>query len=508
MAVRSPASIIVRSERVKTYGHFINGEFVAAASQQQLDSINPFTGETWASIARGGAEDVRLAVEAAEAAMTTGPWSRFSASMRGRVMRRLADLVTERSEPLAETETRDNGKLLAEMRGQLKGIAECWHYFAGLADKIQGDTIPVEKPDLLAFTTREPIGVVAALTAWNSPLGFVAQKCAPALAAGCSVVVKPSEFASVSTLEFAALTVEAGIPPGVFNVVTGLGQEAGAALVTHPNVAMVSFTGSDETGARIAATAGAHMKRVALELGGKSPNIVFEDADLDLAAAGVVSGIFGAAGQMCTAGSRLLVQASIKERFLEKVLALADGIRLGDPMDPATNVGPIATAPQLDKVLRYIEVARADGARCLLGGRQGSAASLGARQFVEPTIFTDVTPGMRIAQEEVFGPILAVISFDDEAAALQIANDVAYGLVAGVWTESMPRALRMTKALKVGTVWINTYRTYSYMVPFGGTKRSGLGRENGIEAVNEYLETKSVFISTADRPPGNVFVMR
>jgi acyl-CoA reductase-like NAD-dependent aldehyde dehydrogenase len=497
-----------RSNRVKDYGHFINGEFVTPFGKQLVDSVNPFTGEAWARIARGDAEDVGLAVEAARVAMTSGPWSEFSASMRGRAMRRLADLVAERSEALAETETRDNGKLLAEMRGQLKGIAECWHYYAGLADKIQGDTIPVEKPDLLAFTTREPIGVVAALTAWNSPLGFVAQKCAPALAAGCAVVVKPSEFASVSTLEFAALTLEAGIPPGVFNVVTGLGPEAGAALVTHPDVAMVSFTGSDETGVRIAATAGAHMKRVALELGGKSPNIVFEDADLDLAASGVVSGIFGAAGQMCTAGSRLLVQASIKERFVEKVLALAEGIRLGDPMDPATDVGPIATAPQLDKVLRYIEIARADGARCILGGRQGAAASLGARQFVEPTIFTDVNPGMRIAREEVFGPVLAVISFETEAEAMRIANDVAYGLVAGVWTESMPRALRMTKALKVGTVWINTYRTYSYMVPFGGTKRSGLGRESGIEAVNEYLETKSVFISTADRSPANVFIMR
>jgi acyl-CoA reductase-like NAD-dependent aldehyde dehydrogenase len=440
--------------------------------------------------------------------MTSGPWSRFSASMRGRAIRRLADLIAEHSEALAETETRDNGKLLAEMRGQLNGIVEYWHYYAGLADKIQGDTIPVEKPDMIAFTTREPIGVVAALTAWNSPLGFVAQKCAPALAAGCAVVVKPSEFASVSTLEFAELTRQAGIPNGVFNVVTGLGQEAGAALVTHPDVAMVSFTGSDETGARIASTAGALMKRVALELGGKSPNIVFEDADLDLAAAGVVSGIFGAAGQMCTAGSRLLIQTSIRDRFIEKVIALAGEIRLGDPVDPATNVGPIATAPQFEKVLRFIEIAKTDGARCILGGKQAAAATMGAGQFVEPTIFTDVTPSMRIAREEVFGPVLAIMEFGTEEDAVRIANDVAYGLVAGVWTDSMPRALRMTKALKVGTVWVNTYRTYSYMVPFGGTKRSGLGRENGIEAVNEYLETKSVFISIADRPPPNVFIMR
>jgi acyl-CoA reductase-like NAD-dependent aldehyde dehydrogenase len=313
-------------------------------------------------------------------------------------MRRLADLVAERSEALAETETRDNGKLLAEMRGQLKGIAECWHYYAGLADKIQGDTIPVEKPDLLAFTTREPIGVVAALTAWNSPLGFVAQKCAPALAAGCAVVVKPSEFASVSTLEFAALTLEAGIPPGVFNVVTGLGQEAGAALVTHPDVAMVSFTGSDETGARIAATAGAHMKRVALELGGKSPNIVFEDADLDLAARAWSRASSALLARCAPPGRGSWCRLPSRSASSRRCLPWPRGSgweirwirrRMSAPSRPPRN---------FDKVLRYIEVARADGARCILGGRRGAAASLGARQFVEPTIFTDVTPGMRIAR--------------------------------------------------------------------------------------------------------------
>ncbi|MCS6922121.1 MAG: aldehyde dehydrogenase [Elioraea sp.] len=493
---------------MNTYGHFINGEFVDPAGGQWLASVNPFSGEEWARIARGNAEDVARAVSAAKAAMTTGAWSQFSASKRGACMRRLADLLAERSQMLAETETRDNGKPLAETRGQIGAMAEYWHYFAGLADKIQGDTIPVEKADMVAFTTREPVGVVAALTAWNSPIGFIAAKSAPALAAGCAIVLKPSEFASVSTLEFARLTKEAGVPDGVFNVVTGLGQEAGAALVEHPDVAMVSFTGSDETGARIAATAVSRMKRVALELGGKSPNIVFEDADLDLAAAGVVSGIFGAAGQMCSAGSRLLVQSSIRDRFVEKVTALAREIRLGDPLDPATNVGPIATVPQFRKVLDYIDIAKAEGARCLLGGRQATGERLGTGQFVEPTIFAGVTPAMRIAREEVFGPVLAIMEFEAEEDAVLIANDVAYGLVAGVWTSSMPRALRMTKALKVGTVWVNTYRTYSYMVPFGGTKRSGMGRENGIEAIHEYLETKSVFISIADRPPANLFIMR
>lgn len=491
-----------------TYGHYINGNFVDPSSAQWLDSVNPFSGKPWARIAKGTADDVAQAVTAAKAAMTTGPWSQFSASKRGAAMRRLADLIGEHKQRLAETEVQDNGKLLAEMQGQINGLVDYWHYYAGLADKIQGDTIPVEKSDMVAFTTREPIGVVAALTAWNSPLTFVALKCAPALAAGCAVVVKPSEFASVSTLEFAKLFKEAGIPDGVFNVVTGLGQEAGAALVEHPDVAMVSFTGSDETGARIYSSAALGMKRVALELGGKSPNIVFDDADLELAAAGVVTGIFGAAGQMCTAGSRLLVQASIRDKFVDAVMSLSRQIKLGDPMDPTTNVGPIATEPQFEKVLRYIDIAKADGARCILGGKPASGAGLGAGQFVEPTIFADVKPTMRIAREEVFGPILSIIEFTDEADAVRIANDVSFGLVAGVWSTNVSRALRMTKALKVGTVWVNTYRTYSYMVPFGGVKRSGLGRESGIESVNEYLETKSVFISTADRAPKNVFVMR
>ncbi len=492
----------------QSFGHYINGAFVDPAGGQWIDTVDPFSGTAWAKIARGGVDDVAVAVAAAKTAMTTGPWSQFSASKRGSVLRRLADLIAENKQRLAEIEVRDNGKLLAEMQGQLNGLVDYWHYYAGLADKIQGSTIPLEKPDMVAFTTREPIGVVAALTAWNSPLAFVASKCAPALAAGCAVVVKPSEFASVSTLEFAKLFKEAGVPDGVFNVVTGLGQEAGAALVAHPDVTMVSFTGSDETGAKIYASAALGMKRVALELGGKSPNIVFEDADLELAAAGVVSGIFGAAGQMCTAGSRLLVQASIRDRFVESLVAIARRIKLGDPMDPTTNVGPIATAPQFEKVLRYIEIAKADGARCILGGKPAGGSGLGAGQFIEPTIFAEVTPAMRIAREEVFGPVLSVIAFNDEAEAVRIANDSAYGLVAGVWTSDISRALRMSKELKVGTVWINTYRTYSYMVPIGGMKRSGIGRENGIEAIDAYLETKSVFIPTATRAPANVFVMR
>jgi len=493
---------------MKKYGLYIDGQYVEPVGGEWLDTVNPYSGEAWAQIARGGAEDVSRAVAAAKRAMTTGPWATMSASNRGKLMRNVGDLVTKNAQRLAEIEVRDNGKLIAEVNGGLKNIAEIWYYYAGLADKIQGHNIPVEKPDTLAFTSREPVGVVAALTAWNAPLGFVAGKCAPAMAAGCAVIVKPSEFASASTLEFAALMKEAGVPDGVFNVVTGLGPEAGSPLVEHPDVAMISFTGSDVTGARVYETGARSMKRVALELGGKSPNIVFDDADLDLAATGVVSGIFGAAGQMCTAGSRLLVQKSIKDAFTEKLLDIARQVRLGDPMDPETNVGPITTPPQYQKVLQYLEVARADGARCILGGKAATGPGLIGGQFVQPTIFTDVSNDMRIAQEEVFGPILSISDFEDEEEAIRIGNDVAYGLVAGVWTKSIGRAIRMSKALHVGTVWVNTYRTYSYMVPFGGFKRSGIGRENGIEAVDEFLETKSVFISTIDNAPANAFVMR
>ncbi|KDR40530.1 aldehyde dehydrogenase [Caballeronia glathei] len=493
---------------MKTYQLWINGKHEDPTKGEWIDTVNPYTGEPWARIPRGTAEDSARAVKAAKRALDDSPWSRMTATERGKVMRRIGDLIVQHAAHLAATETRDNGKVFTEMQGQLMTIPEYWYYYGGLADKIEGAVMPVENADVFAFTMHEPVGVVAALTAWNSPLQFLSLKCAPALAAGCTVVVKPSEFASASSLEFAALTKEAGLPDGVFNVVTGFGNEAGAALVEHEDVAKISFTGSDITGKRIYDTAARGMKRVAMELGGKSPNIVFEDADLDAAAVGVVSGIFGAAGQMCIAGSRLLVQNSIKERFTECLLALARGVRLGDPMQPETNVGPIATPPQYAKVLDYIEIARREGARCILGGKPAAGPGVKGGQFVEPTIFTNVTNDMRIAQEEVFGPVLSIIGFDDEQHAVALANSVIYGLVAGVWTGNIGRAMRMTKALKAGTVWVNTYRAYSFMMPFGGMKMSGIGRENGIEAVHEFLETKSVFLSTSEKPPANPFVQR
>lgn len=493
---------------MKTYSHWIDGQFVEPSSRAWLDTIDPYQGEPWARIPSGNAADASAAVAAAKKAMSRGPWATMSATARGKILRRIGDMTLESIDRLAQLEVRDNGKLLAEMTGAVKNVAEIWYYYAGLADKVEGSVMPLEKAGMMGMTSKEPIGVVLALTAWNAPLNFLALKCAPALAAGCSVVIKPSEFSSVSSLEFAALTKAAGLPDGVLNVVTGLGQDIGAPLVEHPDVSMVTFTGSDITGAKVYAAAARHMKRVTMELGGKSPNIVFADADLELAVAGAISGIFGGGGQMCTAGSRLLVQNSIKDQFTKLLVEAARSVRVGDPMDSATQMGPMSTAPQYQKVLDYIQVAHADGARCILGGKPAQGPGIIGGQFVEPTIFTDVSNDMRIAQEEVFGPVLSIIGFDDEAQAVEIANDTLYGLAAGVWTQDVGKLFRVSKELKAGTVWGNTYRTYSYMMPFGGMKQSGIGRESGIEAINEYLETKSLMVSIAQSHPLNIFVPR
>jgi aldehyde dehydrogenase (NAD+) len=486
---------------------FIDGRWTEAASGERFGSDDPFRGEPWTTIPRGSAADVDRAVRAAHAAVTSGEWPRLTPSRRGALLRTLGDLAARYAPALAETEVRDNGKLLSETRMHASYAPQWYHYYGGLADKVEGAVVPTDKPDTFNYTRYEPLGVVAAIVPWNSPLLLTAWKLAPALAAGNTVVLKPSEHASASVLEFMALVEEAGFPPGVVNVVTGFGPEVGVPLVEHPLVAKVAFTGSDATGQRIYEAAARGMKRVSLELGGKSPNIVFDDANLDNAVKGVVSGVFAATGQTCIAGSRLLVQESIHDRFLEKLVALAASARMGDPMDPHTQIGPVINATQLDRILGYIEVARAEGARAVIGGHRAARPECGRGWFVEPTIFDGVTNRMRIAQEEVFGPVLAVIPFRDDDEAVAIGNDVVYGLAAGVWTENIRRALSMAERLQAGTVWVNTYRAVSYLSPFGGYKRSGIGRESGPEAVKEYLQVKSVWISTAADVP-NPFVQR
>jgi len=488
------------------YQLFINNEWVDPHSNEWFDSLDPFSGEPWAQVPKADATDVDRAVQAAHAAFE-GPWSQLSATRRGAILHKFGTLIERDAQRLAEAESRDNGKLMSEVLGQMKYMAQYFYYYGGLADKIQGHVVPMDKPKVFNMIRYEPMGVVASITPWNSSLLLSTWKIAPALCAGCTIVCKPSEFTSVSLYELAKLAVEAGLPPGVFNVISGYGKESGEPLIRHPLVSRVAFTGGDEGGKRVYAIAAETLKRVTLELGGKSPNIVFDDADLDKAANGVITGIFSAGGQTCMAGSRLLLQESIHDEFVERLLKITKAARIGDPSDLSTEVGPVATRPQFEKIMKYIDIAKSEGARCVAGGRALTGPGYGCGQFVEPTIFVDVRNDMRIAQEEVFGPVLSVIKFKDEADAIRIGNDIRFGLAAGVWTQSLHRAMHLSEKLRAGTVWINNYRSTSFTTPFGGYKASGLGREGGIDAVKEYMETKSVWIST-DLDMPNPFVRK
>ncbi|MBI4694846.1 MAG: aldehyde dehydrogenase [Gammaproteobacteria bacterium] len=490
------------------FNPYINGESVPPATGQYFETVNPYTAKVWAEVARCDASDANAAVEAAWKAFTTGDWPKINATGRGALLRKLGDLIAENAQELAEYEVRDNGKLINEMLVQCKYIPQWFYYYGGLADKIEGSVIPIDKAEMFNFTRHEPLGVILCITPWNSPLLLLAFKLAPALAAGNTVVIKPSEFTSTSTLKLMELVEKAGFPRGVVNVVTGFGAEVGSALVDHAKVAKVCFTGGTESGAMVYQAAAKGLKGCTLELGGKSPNIVFDDAVIDDAVKGAISGIFAATGQTCIAGSRLLVQDGIYDEFVAKLVEFAKTARMGNPMDTATQVGPVTTPPQYQKILSYIDVAKKEGAQCLLGGGPASGPETGdSPWFVQPTIFGGVTNTMRIAQEEVFGPVLSIIRFKTDEEAVEIANDIAFGLAAGIWTQSIKRALKVSAAVRAGTVWVNTYRSLSYMSPFGGYKKSGLGRENGIESIREFLQTKSVWISTANDVP-NPFVMR
>ncbi len=486
---------------MKNYGNYIDGQWVPPVSNQAIETENPYLRTAWATIARSGAQDVDRAVEAASTAFEHGPWSRLSASARGKLLWRMGDLLEANVERLALLETSDNGRTLSDMRGIVLYLADYFRYFAGLADKVEGAVPPLEKADYFNYTRHEPYGVVAAITPWNSPLLLVVWKLAPGLAAGNTFVVKPHEVASVGTLELAALFTEAGFPAGVVNVVTGTGAEVGEPLVSHPKVRKIAFTGGDAAGRAIYQSAARDFKPVTLELGGKSPNIVFEDANLENAAKGSVLGMFNTSGQACIACSRVLVQDSIYDAFVEKLIAHTAVARLGDPTDPATEMGPMGCRQHFDKVMGYLDIARDEGARVLLGGGASQRPGLENGYFIEPTILGDVNNTMRVAREEIFGPIMAVIRFKDEDEAISIANDSAYGLGAGVWTENMRRAIRVAHKLQAGSVYVNSYRVVSYMSPFGGYKNSGLGRENGIDAIREYLQTKSVWFSLNETAP-------
>lgn len=479
---------------VKEYKMFINNQWVESASGETFDSINPFTGEVWANAPKGEKEDIDLAVKAAKAAFETGEWSKVNGAGRAALLRKLGDLIGENAEILAISEVVDNGKLIREMLGQTKSLSGWCYYFAGLADKIHGESIPVDIPNMINYTVREPLGVVGAIIPWNSPLLLTLFKLGPALAAGNTMVIKPSEVTPASLLELAKLIEEAGFPPGVVNIVTGFGHTAGDALAKHPDVRKIAFTGSSATGKLIVKNSAEHFARVSLELGGKSPNIIFEDANLPNAVNGVLAGIFAASGQTCMAGSRVLVQDSIYDEFVKRLVERTSQIRLGNPLDMETEMGTVAFEGQHQKVLKYIEIGKQEGATVLYGGKRPTTPELKNGFFVEPTIFGDVRNDMRIAQEEIFGPVVCIIRFKDEADALEIANDTEFGLAAAVWTIDVQRAHRLASKINAGTVWINNYRKVSYASPFGGFKASGIGRENGMQAVHEYTQIKSIWI--------------
>ena len=479
------------SDDVTDYSMLINGESVEATSGERFEVEYPYTREVWATVPRGGPEDVDAAVAAARDCFESDEWQSMTATDRGRLLYDLADEFEEHTDELAELGTLENGKLIREMGGQVDSLPDWFRYFAGAADKVHGDTIPVDDGRMFNFTRLEPYGVVGAITPWNSPLPLLLYKLAPAIAAGNTVVVKPSENTPVTTIRLAEIAADAGWPSGALNVVTGFG-EAGAVLSDHEDVDKVSFTGGLETGSKVGETAGRNIVPATLELGGKSPNIVFDDADLNNAVTGAIKGIFAAGGQSCIAGSRLFVQESIYDEFLDRLVDRAADIELGDPMDPETEMGPLAFEDQHDKVRQYVEIAKNEGATLTLGGEPPEDAE--SNLFFPPTIFTDVTNDMRIAQEEIFGPVLVVIPFEDEEEVVETANDTLFGLAAGVWTNDVRRAMRMTDRLEAGVVWINTYRKSSFTTPSGGFKKSGLGREKGLQSVYEYLQTKSVWM--------------
>jgi acyl-CoA reductase-like NAD-dependent aldehyde dehydrogenase len=475
---------------VQRHAHYIGGKEVKSAQGGEFISTNPATGKQWGSFAMGTAADVDRAVSAAQTAF--GEWARLSPTRRGRLLMRWADAIGQNASRIGTQETTQNGKLLRDSVGQASMIPEWLYYYGGLADKIEGAVIPLDQPSILNYTSREPLGVVGIITPWNSPAMLTTFAAAPALAAGNTIVIKPSEIASVSLLELARLAESAGIPAGVINVVTGP-RQTGEYLIDQPQVARISFTGSVEGGRAVAQRAGRRLVGCTLELGGKSPQIVFADADLQQAEAGILGGIFSSTGQTCVAGSRAYIHRKIYDELVGRLIKRARGIRLGDPMLPTTQMGPVATLVQLDKNQRLVKEALDDGASLLYGGRRVELTTSPGGFFFEPTVLGEVHAGNRILHTEAFGPILAVMPFDDEEEAIGLANASEFGLGAGIWTLDIKRAHRVASRLQAGTVWINMYRTLAFNSPVPGRKQSGLGVQNGQEAILQYLQTKSVW---------------
>ena len=489
---------------LQKFDMLIDGQWVGASNGARFDSIDPASGIAWASIPEATADDVDRAVHAADRAMYEGPWSQMTPTQRGRCLRKLGDLMAAASEALGRVETRDTGKMFKETRWQAQYIAEYYHFYAGAGDKVSGETLPIDKPDMFVFTDREPVGVVAAVIPWNSQMFLSAVKIGPALAAGNAIVLKASEHASAPLLEFGKLIAEAGIPDGVVNIVTGHGDPCGKTLTQHPLVAKIAFTGGPATARHIVQNSAQNFAEVSLELGGKSPVIVFDDADIESAVNGSVAGIFGATGQSCVAGSRVYLHEDIADDFLARLKAIASNIRIGDPMAEETEMGPLCTPGQLTHIEAQVARAVEQGGMLITGGAQPDLAGL----YYQPTIIDCPSQTLDIVDTELFGPVLSVLRFRTEDEALALANDTRHGLAAGIFTRDSARALRMSKRVRAGIVWVNTYRAISPIAPFGGYGESGYGREAGLDSVLDYTRTKTTWINLSDAPMANPFTMR
>lgn len=488
------------------YQLFIDGEWTDGSEAQSLSSENPATGKPWASFACAGRADVDRAVAAARRALDDGPWHEMTATQRGKLIFRLADLIEANARRLGEIETTDSGKLAAETVAQAGYVADYYRYYAGLADKIEGATLPIDKPDLHVFTTREPIGIVAAIVPWNAQMFLTATKLGPALAAGCTVVLKASEIAPCAILEFARLIEEAGFPAGVVSVITGDPENCAIPLTSHPGIDRIAFTGGPETARHVVRNSAASFAVTTLELGGKSPILVFDDADLESAANGLIAGNFGASGQSCVAGTRGIVQRSIMDELIGRIEEKAGHIVIGDPLDPNTHVGPLCTKAQVSRIEKTLAAALEQGARLRFGGTQPKGFESG--HYFAPTLVE--CPGMAIEtlKVEMFGPVMSLVPFDTEEEAVAMANDSVYGLGSGLFTQNVARAHRVSSRIKAGICWVNTYRAVSPIAPFGGYKQSGYGREAGLEALLDYTRTKTTWINISDQPMANPFVMR
>lgn len=486
------------------FKHYINGKF--SSGSERFETLNPANGMPWATFPSATEDESNFAIESAHKALYDGAWSSLTPTQRGKLIHRLGDLISEHASELGDLETRDSGKLAVETRAQSSYVSDYYYYYAGLADKIQGEVLPIDKPDMRVFTTREPIGVVVAIVPWNAQLFLSATKIAPALAAGNTLVVKASEQAPAALFKFAELVEKSGFPPGVINIITGFAEPCGRALTTHPKVARIAFTGGTEVARHIVRNSAENFAHVSLELGGKSPMLIFEDCNIDGAVNGIIAGNFGASGQSCVAGSRVFIQRSIHSKIVDKIKERAKNIIVGDPLDSDTQVGPLATKHQVERALSVVKQSIKQGASLIFGGNKPSHKKEG--WYFEPTLLDCPNQEFDCVKTELFAPVISVIAFDTEEEAIRMANDSAYGLGAGVFTENLARAHRVSEKIQSGIVWINTYRAISPIAPFGGVKQSGGSREAGIDAIHEYTRTKTTWINTSSEPMSNPFIMR